>query len=402
MIGGMETYSETKKQVYEFMLSGRDFHFILENNFTPKTVLEKILHQGARMTFSLPLHGNSVHCKIGKNLVTFAQRRRHEWLATQLDMGRQIHGVITKASGKLPNRVVFVTVSYSADDLPVIITLPESPKTIATETSDKERSRSVRVGISKQRIIAKHPLTNIGFYPHKNFFGSCKKEVGKAGVYCIYNKDFKTYIGQSLDIAQRWRTHFNNLNNGSHHNPQLQEDWSILGASGFVFKVIQYSSHELLNDLERHYIQIMKGYGSVYNTTDDGQGKLPTKLDEPVSNSIVPNVGVDNKSSDVIQNLIAKDLLVKPIGVAGSFTEFLDEDEKHSDESHDLTVLQILAEKQYWANKNKAHSIFSLKPVHPRVSKKLLMLLKFGSWFSYSCYRKFRFLNKRFEAQNKT
>lgn len=396
----MGTYSGTKKQTYEFMLKGRDFNFIIENNFTPKTVLEKLLLPGARMTFSLPTHGSSVHCKIGKNLVAFAERRRYEWLATQLDMGRQIHGVITTASGKLPERVVFVSVRYISEDLPLIQKSPDSSTTVVTESTEKAKSDLSLATYRKPKHIPKHPITEIGFYPHQSFESSCRKQNGKAGIYFIYNKDFKTYVGQSVNIGARWRRHVQELNLGTHHNPLLQADWSTLGASGFVFKVMEYNSPEQLDSMEKHYIQQLKLLGCVYNATDDGQGKLPEKQPEGLSEPL--KYSTDDLFQQAVRNIVDEDLPYKSVVELRSSTLVPYSDTHYSEVDYCVGDTQTVAEKHYWEMKNKVEPIRFATPIHPRVSKNMLTLMKIGSWFSYSCYRKFRFLSNRIKRQNLT
>lgn len=60
------------------------------------------------------------------------------------------------------------------------------------------------------------------------------------GVYAIRNNaNGKVYIGESLNISRRWKYHKEELNNGTHHNYKLQEDWNIYGEASFTFKVIE-------------------------------------------------------------------------------------------------------------------------------------------------------------------
>lgn len=422
----MEAYSGTKIRPYELMLKGREFNFIIEKQFTPKAVLEKLLRPGARMTFSIPQYGSSVHCKIGNNLVAFAQRYRYEWLATQLDMGRQLHGVITTASGKLPNRIVFVTVSCSSDESSVVITLPESPKTATTESTEKARKSTTPHGSAKPQIIAKHPLTGVGFYPHKNFLGSCNREVGKSGIYCIYNKDFKTYIGQSLNIAGRWRTHVQMLNSGRHHNPQLQSDWSVLGDSGFVFKVVQYSSEEYLDSLEEHYILKMKCFGNVYNATEDGQGKVPQNLFENcASSSYLPDktsdtgciakpqqnntqasnvqcndACLDDSFEKAIENIVMEELPYKPVVDARPHLVKKYKGEWSSGHTNDLSEFRHGNDNLGRLVKRQLKSEIIVSKDIPKVIKREIFWLKIGAWFSFRCYEKLKVLEKRYAIKS--
>lgn len=60
------------------------------------------------------------------------------------------------------------------------------------------------------------------------------------GVYLITNlKSQRVYIGESIDIYQRWERHKKDLVSNQHHNQALQNDYNLLGASYFKFTVLQ-------------------------------------------------------------------------------------------------------------------------------------------------------------------
>lgn len=86
------------------------------------------------------------------------------------------------------------------------------------------------------------------------------------GIYSIENTiNHKKYIGQSVNIKQRWCHHKNDLNNGQHDNDYLQKLWNKYGASAFKMKILEECSKDELNDKERYYIDL-------YNTLDDKFG----------------------------------------------------------------------------------------------------------------------------------
>lgn len=59
------------------------------------------------------------------------------------------------------------------------------------------------------------------------------------GVYTITNTaNGKQYVGQSLDILQRWRQHRHRLDEGTHLNAHLQAAWNLHGADTFLFQVL--------------------------------------------------------------------------------------------------------------------------------------------------------------------
>ena len=58
----------------------------------------------------------------------------------------------------------------------------------------------------------------------------------KSGIYCIENIiTNKKYIGQSIDVNERWRKHISELNHNYHHNDYLQKAWNKYGEKGFKF-----------------------------------------------------------------------------------------------------------------------------------------------------------------------
>jgi group I intron endonuclease len=95
------------------------------------------------------------------------------------------------------------------------------------------------------------------------------------GIYSITNKiNGKIYIGQSWDIAQRWRAH-----KSTGHNRYLDRAYKKHGLSNFEFKVIeQYSkdeaTQEILDKMEIFYINIHNStnYKYGYNLREGGNG----------------------------------------------------------------------------------------------------------------------------------
>lgn len=110
------------------------------------------------------------------------------------------------------------------------------------------------------------------------------------GIYCIENKiNNKKYIGQSVDIKNRWSKHKNELESNIHHNQYLQQSWNKYGKENFKFYIIIECSKSELNELEICYIKkfdsINKKYG--YNLTKGGDKKVQFTYDvlEKISNS---------------------------------------------------------------------------------------------------------------------
>lgn len=60
------------------------------------------------------------------------------------------------------------------------------------------------------------------------------------GIYKIKNRiTHKVYIGESINIAQRWSTHKSELRRGTHHSERLQKEWKKYGEKAFRFSVVE-------------------------------------------------------------------------------------------------------------------------------------------------------------------
>lgn len=97
------------------------------------------------------------------------------------------------------------------------------------------------------------------------------------GIYVIKNKiNSKVYIGQSVDIYQRWRQHKSQLSRNIRENEHLQNAWNKYGKDNFRFKVIEKCLVDKLNEREIYWIDKYNSFDSSYgyNKTDGGgQGK---------------------------------------------------------------------------------------------------------------------------------
>lgn len=88
------------------------------------------------------------------------------------------------------------------------------------------------------------------------------------GIYKIENiVNGRVYIGQSVDIEKRWRSHTKELRKGTHANVLLQDDWLIYGEEHFTFEVIKKCRSIKLNEFEKYYIKHYNAFDNGYNQT---------------------------------------------------------------------------------------------------------------------------------------
>ena len=83
--------------------------------------------------------------------------------------------------------------------------------------------------------------------------------VGNCGIYSITNiLNGQRYIGSSVDIRNRWRSHRNMLRTNRHHSAYLQNSYNANGETNFVFAIIEEcpenSSKQFLIEREQHYL----------------------------------------------------------------------------------------------------------------------------------------------------
>lgn len=75
------------------------------------------------------------------------------------------------------------------------------------------------------------------------------------GIYCIENLiNHKKYIGQSIDIHNRWKDHRRELNGNRHRNEYLQRAWNKYKENNFRFYIVEECEISLLNEREIYYI----------------------------------------------------------------------------------------------------------------------------------------------------
>lgn len=77
-----------------------------------------------------------------------------------------------------------------------------------------------------------------------------------SGVYQILNIiDNKMYIGSSINVSSRLKTHIYNLKNNKHCNKHLQSAWDKYGEENFIFEILErVCNKENLIEREQYWI----------------------------------------------------------------------------------------------------------------------------------------------------
>ena len=78
------------------------------------------------------------------------------------------------------------------------------------------------------------------------------------GIYKITNKENgRSYIGQSVNISKRWKTHINSSYNpdANQYNTEFHRTIAKYGPDHFIWEVLEECSKEELNDKEIYYIK---------------------------------------------------------------------------------------------------------------------------------------------------
>lgn len=92
-------------------------------------------------------------------------------------------------------------------------------------------------------------------------------------VYIIENTiTGAAYIGQTVNVINRWSQHRSLLQQARHTNRYMQRSWKKHGAACFEFAIIDTAdSADMLNELERFHIEYLRYCGAVlYNCREGG------------------------------------------------------------------------------------------------------------------------------------
>jgi group I intron endonuclease len=107
----------------------------------------------------------------------------------------------------------------------------------------------------------------------------------KVGIYKITNKiDAKFYIGSSINITNRWKSHIKLLNNNMHHSRYFQNAWNKYGKDNFIFERIEnVKDKSKLLDREQYYLDTLTPFSNLdrgYNINPTAGSNLGVKYSE--------------------------------------------------------------------------------------------------------------------------
>ena len=94
-----------------------------------------------------------------------------------------------------------------------------------------------------------------------------------SGIYKIENLiNHKVYIGQAVDIPNRWRSHKSNYQNPNckDYNMVIYKAMRKYGINNFSFEIIEQCDSKLLNQKEKEWIKYYDSYYNGYNATLGG------------------------------------------------------------------------------------------------------------------------------------
>ena len=93
-----------------------------------------------------------------------------------------------------------------------------------------------------------------------------------SGIYkieCLVNG--KVYVGQSINIKRRFKTHKSQLRNNTHINNYLQRAWNKYGEENFTFEIIE-ECNKNISETEIYWIDFYDSLKNGYNLTAGGFG----------------------------------------------------------------------------------------------------------------------------------
>ena len=127
------------------------------------------------------------------------------------------------------------------------------------------------------------------------------------GVYKITNIiNGKVYIGESMNIEERWNEHEKELKCGNHHSYKLQKDYNTYGKDNFKFEVLEEIDKDLKPIIQKCLLYILEDkYIKQYNSINKGYNVENTlELILKGDKSVFEGAKVSKKNIKILHNLI--------------------------------------------------------------------------------------------------
>ena len=93
-----------------------------------------------------------------------------------------------------------------------------------------------------------------------------------SGIYKLEFPNGAVYIGQSISLDKRYKTHFREMREGIHPNYKIRDLVSVFGLPSY--EVLEYCPQHALNHREKYWIEFYDSYTSGLNLTRGGGKKI--------------------------------------------------------------------------------------------------------------------------------
>ena len=182
-------------------------------------------------------------------------REEQKQLLKELEALRATRQAIIAAQIKeeeIKNNLTFYSLNPSDNDL-----------------NDIQVLNTIKPRLNKPRILS---MLIWSTFFQKEMTNLCNNILGTknvTGIYKITNQhNNKCYIGQSVDVAKRWKDHAKcGLGIDTPAGNKLYKDMQEFGIWSFSWEIIEECTKEELNDKERYYIELYQSKEYGYNTT---------------------------------------------------------------------------------------------------------------------------------------
>ena len=123
------------------------------------------------------------------------------------------------------------------------------------------------------------------------------------GIYKL-QWDEVVYIGQSVNVEKRIKTHMNNLVKSKHSNKAMQSMYDTWGPPNFAGLICEVNEHEL-NSAEVHFIEEFNSYHAGLNGNTGGGTRTGGELDR----SWTPEYSVSYRAPECTKPIKSRDPL---------------------------------------------------------------------------------------------